>query len=180
MTERYIVGIDPSINHTGYGIIRTEKEVVEHIRSGVIKSDKELTHLRYGIIATVMQDIFERTFSSFPFLPNILTVVEMPTFENSARGHDLVKKKGLTKLCIATGVSLGTAVLNGSSFAMVTAKQWKGTVGKPLIRRRVEEIFPQIQVWQREDEWEALGIALWANANPDKLKVYSIPEGEEK
>ena len=176
----YIVGIDPSINHTGYGIIRTEGKVVEHIRSGVIKLDYKLDHARYGLIAGAMEDIFENTFSSLPILADILTVVEMPTFENSARGRDLVKKKGLTKLCIATGVSLGTAVLNGSSFALVTAKQWKGTVGKPLIKLRVEQLFPHIHTWQREDEWEALGIALWANANPDKFKVYSVPEGEEK
>jgi len=163
-----IMGIDPSINHTGWGCIDTSNSNGElvHMNSGVIiPANWEATgNERYRRIAVELFRIM-----TLP-VPD-LVVVEWPTFEESARGRDLVKKKGLTKLCAVAGGCVAVAAVHGISYALVTAWQWKGKTPKPLIKLRVEELLGERE-WAREDEWEALGLALWAFKHKGDYDAY--------
>ena len=170
-----IIGIDPSINHTGYGIIMIDADTdqITLDDSGVIRTDKDGGGGRLGELAEMLNSVFDLTV----FDKESFAVIEWPTFEDSPRGRNLARK-GYNKLCAATGVAIAVAETHGVRYALVTAKQWKGETPKPSIKARVEEVlFTPTQgineiEWEREDEWEALGIALWANAHFDDLLIF--------
>lgn len=46
-----ILGIDPGLNHTGWGVIESEGGVLRHVASGVIEPPKGETSMRLGRIA---------------------------------------------------------------------------------------------------------------------------------
>lgn len=150
-----ILGFDPSINHTGWGIIDTDTSNGQPrlVLSGVVFCSTDQGNERYGLIA---QELYEMMCAQDPDV----AVVEWPTFEASARGRDLVKKKGLTKLCAVAGICVAAAALNSVPYHLVTAWEWKGKHTKPKIKARVEQLLGRMD-WEREDEWEALGLALW-------------------
>jgi Holliday junction resolvasome RuvABC endonuclease subunit len=170
-----IIGIDPSINHTGYGIIMVDADTdkITLDVSGVIRTDKDGGGGRLGELAEMLNSVFQMQ----SWDAESLAVIEWPTFEDSPRGRNLARK-GYNKLCAATGVAIAVAETHGVAYTLVTAKQWKGETPKPQIRERVEEVlFTGAQrvkgvEWEREDEWEALGIALWANAHFDGLLIF--------
>ena len=170
-----IIGIDPSINHTGYGIIMIDADTdkITLDVSGVIRTDKNGGGGRLGELAEMLNSVFQMQ----SWDKESLCVVEWPTFEDSPRGRNLART-GFNKLCAATGVAIAVAETHGVPFTLVTAKQWKGETPKPSIKERVEEVLftPTQRIneieWEREDEWEALGIALWANKHFDDLLIF--------
>jgi len=149
-----ILGIDPSINHTGWGCIDTSNEEPVHVESGVILPDLRGGNYRYGEIAGEFHNHI------IGICAPDLCVVEWPTFEDSPRGRNLARK-GFNKLCAVAGGCVAVAAVHGIPYALITAWQWKGKYPKPLIKARVEELFGE-RDWAREDEWESLGLALWA------------------
>lgn len=71
--SEYILGVDPGTRRTGFGIVRTDGRLLDHVDHGVIrlpaerplaerlmKLDRELGHLfgRYAISTTVVESIF--------------------------------------------------------------------------------------------------------------------------
>ncbi len=159
-----ILGLDCSINHLGWGGIDTTNEQPKLVDSGVIMCNSSQGNDRYRIIAQELDKIMAE------MTPD-LCAIEWPTFENSARGRDLVKKKGLTKLCAVAGECAAVAAVRDIPYTPITAWQWKGSYPKPKIKQRVEKILGE-RDWQREDEWEALGLALWAWKNEGGYEVY--------
>ena len=159
-----ILGIDPSIAHCGWGCIDTSNEEPVHVESGVIMTELEDGNARYAQIACEFHHYI------IGICAPDLIVVEWPTFEDSPRGRSLARK-GYNKLCAVAGGCVAVAAAHGAPYALVTAWQWKGTYPKPLIKARVEELFGE-RDWAREDAWEALGLALWADKHKGDYDVY--------
>lgn len=153
------MGIDPSINHTGYGII--ENDTGKIVSSGVIQPKCE-GNGRYTYLSQALAEIIN---TSKP----CLCAVEWPTFENSKRGKALVKFKGFNKLCAVAGIAIGLIGAKKIPCSLITAFQWKRETTKPNIKHRVEELTGKTD-WISTDEWEALGIAFWARKHHNELE----------
>lgn len=167
------IGIDPSINHTGWGIVQRHEGNNRHVNSGVI-IPKSKGNSRYFEIASTLSTIIRSNININWNSPKAL--VEIPTFEESGRGRDCARKQGLTKLCMVTGIILCTLYNVGATTAFITARQWKRDkegkdIPKSLIKQRVEEVFNKTN-WEREDEWEALGIICWGISKGTDLEYY--------
>ena len=161
-----ILGLDPSINHYGWGGIDTSNGKPALFGFGVIRCSTDQGDDRHGIIARALDRVMEG------FEPD-LVVVERPTFENSARGKECWQK-GFDRLCAVAGSGLAVAAVRDIPYRLVTAREWKHRFPKPRkpnIRRRVEEVLGEHE-WPREDAWEALGLALWAWRNKGENDEY--------
>lgn len=168
-----ILGIDPSINHTGYGLIFIEKvKVIQHMESGVILLDPSMQNSRYAEIAKRLWEVINIYFHDPT--DRDLIAIERPHFEPTSRGYDCIGQKthGILKLSIVTGIAVALAAIKKVPCTLISASQWKRGVTKPRMKARVHEIFPG-KKFGREDEWEALGIALWANRHRKKLEIIS-------
>jgi Holliday junction resolvasome RuvABC endonuclease subunit len=169
--HKFFIGIDPSINHTGWGIIRinADTEEPEWIDSGIIKP-KEEGHTRLIVIAEELW----RTIDTVPSVE--VVVVEQPTFENSSRGRTCAATKGLNKLYFAAGACVGAVAISAVPLAFITAWQWKGQVPKGMIKDRVNAVLrnvPHRLQWEGTDEWEALGLALWGWRHQGEYEVFT-------
>lgn len=118
---------------------------------------------RYGMLFRELERELRRAIEIGCVLPQeVVAIIEKPTFENSDRGKQLFASKGILKLQGAAAVFLSVLASMGIPYAFVTANQWKRNFPKPAIRRRVEQVFPDMYgQWQREDEYEAVALALW-------------------
>lgn len=129
---------------------------------------------RLGIIGnTLYKEFYEAK------IDDALAVVELPTFEGSKRGKVCAEKKGLIKLSMSMGASVSALSILGIPIAFITAAKWKRDIPKSCYRQRVEEIFPHKKdKWDREDEWEAVALALWAEkfwtADGEKYQVHTL------
>jgi crossover junction endodeoxyribonuclease RuvC len=161
------MGIDPSVNHTGWGIIETtaKRRRFKLLDSGVVKPKVSIKDERYGYIYNEL-NTYKKEHS-----PLDLILIERPTFENTDRGKEHWYGGGISILSMAAGVAIAIASIY-TPYALITAWQWKGKTDKPTMRARIEEIFPQKRgKWVREDEWEAIGIALWGVAKEGEYEV---------
>jgi Holliday junction resolvasome RuvABC endonuclease subunit len=163
-----MMAADPSINHTGWAIINAKGEgEYELVDSGVVLCKKKQEDARYGIIA---RKIYEKISEHRP--ERIL--IERPTYEKTERGEDLWRSGGILKLSMTTGAILGAATANLLPVSLITAWQWKKTVSKDRMLQRVEELFPhKVGCWAREDEWEAVGLALYGVVRDGGYEVYT-------
>ena len=162
-----IASFDPSINHPGWAILLygdTDTKVI--VDSGVMKLYSKMGNDRYIYIYQKIVEILD--------VDNIaLALIELPTFENSARGKELIHNQGLNKLCMAAAVILAAVISKRIPFALITARQWKRSCPKPQILSRVEELFPEkANNWAREDEYEAVGLNLWGKKNYGTYPVF--------
>jgi len=172
----YLFGLDPSIEHTGWAVVKVDGEMKPVLcGSGVAKQKLDKRDGRYGCIYMDLMRYVSRILPSpFPSSSTRLAVVEKPHYErNSKRGKAAAKNKSLIKLSIAAGACISSVCELGFPYAFVTANQWKREIDKGLIRSRVEEYFPRKKgLWAREDEWEAIALCLWGKKHQDKLTIH--------
>jgi Holliday junction resolvasome RuvABC endonuclease subunit len=174
MKPTHWIGIDPSIDHTGWAVLRELEglEYPELVASGVVltggsrKGDQRF--------ATIQAELSAELGAVFGQQGELAVCgIERPTFENSKRGIQL-RQRGFDKLCMAAGVALAVCV-EVCQISLITARQWKGTTSKQKIQERVEEIYPVKKgEWVREDEWEAIGLALWMRKHHGVRKYQTI------
>lgn len=165
------IGIDPSIEHTGWAVVKRGDNAADEfilLSSGVTKLPANLKYGRVGQVGYILKSALEL------FVSDSLALIELPTFEKSARGVELMKQRGIIKLAMAAGACVSAMSMLGIPYATITANQWKRGISKTRMKQRVDELFPEkAGNWLREDEWEAVAIACWGHVKAGTYEVYS-------
>lgn len=200
VVPRFFVGIDPSINHTGWAVVEFDGESPSLLSSGVILLDpkdedqryldlfRDLIHslVKFRVSGRQIVAIIEKTHYEEKKTPKqrtkeivrmikqyVADAISLDDVKDAILKHFYEDKmRGIFKLVTASGVCIAACTALGMDVALITAKTWKPPKKKYKIRERVEEIFPKKKDdWVREDEYEAAGLALWGRA---KWGLYDI------
>lgn len=146
-----IIGIDPGLQHTGWGIIESDNVRLKYIASGVIHSNGEAG------LAERLQDIYEGLQKVHDTWQPAEAAVEQ-TFVNKSGTSTL-------KLGQARGIAMVVPALFGISVAEYASTQVKKTVvgagraGKQQIGAMIGYLLPKAKP-SSEDEADALAIAI--------------------
>ncbi|MDH5723520.1 MAG: crossover junction endodeoxyribonuclease RuvC [Alphaproteobacteria bacterium] len=147
----YILGIDPGLQKTGWGIIGVNGNALRYIDSGLIKTDsrqdlcKRLAALHFGLIAVVDQ-----------YKPQLCAIEE--TFVNKNPHSTL-------KLGQARGVLMAAAAIKGLTVGEYSANKVKksvvgsGHAAKQQMDMMVKTLLPSCGPIS-EDEADALAVAI--------------------
>ena len=148
---RRILGLDPGLQKTGWGIVESVDNRLKHIANGVIQTDpkapmaERLRQISVGIEAVIAE-----------FAPSEAAVEE--TFLNRSPGTTL-------KLGLARGVVLVTPARAGLDVAEYSAKEVKkslvgyGSADKAQVAGMVARLLPGVEI-ANEDAADALAVAI--------------------
>ena len=141
--------------------------------SGVIRQSPSHGNARYGRLARRLH--WEIGVLLGPAVrKDAVAIVEQPTYQDSENGILLARKKNLPKLFGAAAACLSALAILGIDYAFVPAGTWKRKVPKDIIHAKLDTLFPaKAGEWEREDEWEAVGLALWGCLRADE-GVYEV------
>lgn len=168
MTPVRVIGLDPGLRHTGWGIIEAEGSRLRHIANGVIRSDgaldlaSRLVQLKEGI---------EEVLSAYE--PDEAAVEE--TLANKNPSSTL-------KLGMARGVALLVPRLSGLTVAqylpMIVKKSVVGTghAKKEQVEMMVTRLLPGTEI-AAADSADALAVAICHAHNRSTRQAWS--EGRE-
>ncbi len=161
-----IIGIDPGLRHTGWGVIESDGNRLGYIASGTVtsKARAQLAH---------------RLLELFEGLSQVLSQWEPAeaAVENTFVNKDA---SATLKLGQARGIALVTPALSGLTVAEYAPNQVKKTVvgaghaGKEQIAAMIGHLLPKASP-QTEDEADALAIAI-THAHHRSWKVLEAAE----
>jgi len=164
------IGIDPSINHTGWAVVHDKKL----IDSGVIKQKPKDGNARYMGLFRSLREKLQHVVGDRG--EEYVAAIEQPTYENSDRGRQAARAWSLVKLhgafvaCICACHSIGVRT------AYPTPSQWKRKFTGPKIRSRVNQLCPEKEdQWESFDEVEAAALCYWYRkriSEEKELEVY--------
>ena len=170
MTRARILGIDPGLNRTGWGVIESEDNRLRHIAHGVVTSDPadELAHRLSSLYAELAKLIVV-------WSPDEAAVEEVFVNRNPA---------STLKLGMARGVALLAPAMAGLPVAEYAANLVKksvvgtGHADKVQIAMRVGMLLPGSNA--KADAADALAVAICHAHHRSYLPRYSAspPEGE--
>ena len=149
----YILGLDPGLRHTGWGIIQYEGNSLRHVGHGVIDADQD------GDLAHRLQDLFQK----------LTTVMEQHTIHEAAVEETFVNKNPTStlKLGMARGVVLlAPAQLHIPVFEYSANRVKKSVVGvghadKNQVLTMVQYFLPVLKGGKiRADAADALAVAI--------------------
>ena len=148
---RRILGLDPGLQKTGWGVVRAEGDRLSHIANGVIATNpKTPTPERLAVIDAGIAEVIAA------FSPDEAAVEE--TFLNRNPGTTL-------KLGLARGVVLLTPARAGLPVSEYAAKEVKkslvgyGSADKRQVSTMVERLLPGVRP-ENEDAADALAVAI--------------------
>lgn len=148
---RRILGLDPGLQRTGWGMIATEGDRLFHIANGVIATKpKDATPVRLAAIDAGIEEVLRA------HAPDEAAVEE--TFLNKNPGTTL-------KLGLARGVVLLTPARAGLAVAEYAAKEVKkslvgyGSADKNQVAIMVARLLPGVEI-AGEDAADALAVAI--------------------
>lgn len=87
---------------------------------------------------------------------------EMPILFEGEFGHAVVAKGDLQKLTALVGAFLGVCSIHGIRFKPILVNEWKGQMPKPVVNRRIRAILGVDTKAYKRDEWDAVGVGLFA------------------
>lgn len=148
---RIILGIDPGLKNTGWGIIKGLKMKDEHISNGVITTNEKQS----------MGDRLNRIFNDLneicnEFKPSLMAVEKI--FVN-------INPESSLKLGQARGISFLTASIQKIPVKEYSANQIKksivgyGHASKKQIMKMLNQLYPQIS-FVNEDSADAIAVAI--------------------
>tara|TARA_B100001248_G_C27291958_1_gene412915 strand:- start:280 stop:861 length:582 start_codon:yes stop_codon:yes gene_type:complete len=154
-----VIGIDPGIRNTGWGVIRVEGNNLLHLCHGVIKTeDNESDALRLNFIANSLDEIIKK------YKPDIATI-EKIFVSNSG--------ESALKLGMARGVALNSLVSQRQIIIKELAARYikkaitgTGAADKDQIKYMIEKLLGKIVV--QSDAADALAIAIAGYNSPNK------------
>lgn len=134
------IGLDPSINNTGFAVFINNKKLIDH---GVIKtksSGASTDDERLIVLNNYVTNIIHKYALEYDVrFENILVVIE----DFQLRKEDATKDRNfdnLKKLCYAIGACIGGCVYGGE-VVMVKPLKWKGTVSKEQTQKQVGMLY---------------------------------------
>ena len=152
MNDTCILGIDPGLNVTGYGLIEIKANKPSLIKYGTIRTEakKELSERLYRIFESLNEIIFE-------FQPHYVAIEDIFYAEN-------------VKTAIVMGHARGTAIVaakqNGAKVSEFTAREVKmsvvgnGAAAKNQVNFMVANILRVKEKISPNDASDALAVAL--------------------
>ena len=154
-----VIGIDPGIRNTGWGVIRVEGNNLLHLCHGVIKTeDNESDALRLNFIAKSLDEIIKK------YKPDIATI-EKIFVSNSG--------ESALKLGMARGVALNSLVSQRQIIIKELAARYikkaitgTGAADKDQIKYMIEKLLGKIVV--QSDAADALAIAIAGYNSPNE------------
>ena len=154
-----VIGIDPGIRNTGWGVIRVKGNNLLHLCHGVIKTeDNESDALRLNFIANSLDEIIKK------YKPDIATI-EKIFVSNSG--------ESALKLGMARGVALNSLVSQRQIIIKELAARYikkaitgTGAADKDQIKYMIEKLLGKIVV--QSDAADALAIAIAGYNSPNE------------
>ena len=154
-----VIGIDPGIRNTGWGVIRIEGNNLLHLCHGVIKTeDNQSDALRLNFIANSLDEIIKK------YKPDIATI-EKIFVSNSG--------ESALKLGMARGVALNSLVSNKQIIIKELAARYikkaitgTGAADKDQIKYMIEKLLGKTVV--QSDAADALAIAIAGYNSPNE------------
>lgn len=149
-----ILGIDPGLATTGYGLIKKENQKFSLIDYGAILTSKKLTlPPRLNLIYKKLQSVIKK------HKPNLIAVEKIFFCQNAKTAIDISQ---------ARGVILLTAALNNIAISELTPLQVKqtltnyGRAGKNQIQTMIKLLLNLKEIPKPDDAADALAIAYTA------------------
>jgi crossover junction endodeoxyribonuclease RuvC len=146
-----ILGIDPAINNTGYGVIAIKDGAMAYIDSGTIKTTpSQPLYLRLALIAKKMEEIIDK------FTPCAIGMEEVFVNKNV---------ESSIKLCHARGAIMATIGKYDVKFIEMSPSHIKkvltgnGNADKIQVSYMIRLIIKNIRVNISHDESDALAVA---------------------
>lgn len=146
-----ILGLDPSLTCTGWGIIRAEGSRISHIANGQIKTDTKIdlpNRLAYidTVLAAVIAD----------YQPDVAAVEEVFVNDNPKSTLKLAHARGVTLLGCARG---GVHVTEYSTRLVKKAIVGTGAASKEQVQAMLRILLPAAKV-AGADAADALAVAI--------------------
>lgn len=146
-----IIGIDPGLRRSGWGVIESDGHRLAYVASGAVTSDAKA-------------DLADRLVQLFEGLSDVLTAWDPA---EAAVEHTFVNKDAAAtlKLGQARGIALLAPALSGLAVAEYAPNMVKKTIvgsghaGKEQIGAMIGHLLPKARV-ESEDEADALAIAI--------------------
>jgi crossover junction endodeoxyribonuclease RuvC len=153
-----IIGIDPGLQKTGWGIITKNGNALHYIASGLIKTDaKSLLPLRLAHLHTELATIIKE------HAPDTAAVEETFVNKNPASALKLGQARGVV---LATPAILGLPTAEYSANKVKKSVVGVGHANKDQIQMMIRTLLPSSGKIT-EDEADALAVAIThANHNP--------------
>jgi crossover junction endodeoxyribonuclease RuvC len=150
-----IIGIDPSLNGTGFGVIRKNGSKLEYITSGVIlQKQAEVFSIKLLNIADAIEDIIQE------FKPSIAAIEETYVNLNAQTSLKLGAVRGAL---IVTLARKSLPIIEVSPAYMKKTIVGNGNATKDQVAFMINKILcnlPKGKIFKTEDETDALGIAI--------------------
>jgi crossover junction endodeoxyribonuclease RuvC len=154
-----IIGIDPGLIKTGWGIILNEKNELSYIASGVIKINPKLPMAeRLGVIYSELKKIIEI------YKPDEFAIEETFVNNNPISSLKLGQARGVAML---TASLCGLKVYEYSPNCIKKSVTGVGKAQKQQIMAMIKYILPVVNL-KSEDEADALAVAI-CKANNKKI-----------
>lgn len=146
-----ILGLDPSLTSTGWGIIRAEGSRIRHIANGQIKTDaKTPLPERLAYIDTVLAAVIA------DHLPDVAAVEEVFVNDNPQSTLKLAHARGVILLGCARG---GIAVTEYATRLVKKAIVGTGAASKEQVQAMLRVLLPAAKVLG-SDAADALAVAI--------------------
>lgn len=146
-----IIGIDPGLRRTGWGIIESDGPRISYVASGAIKSTSDET------LAYRLRELYEGLSSIFAsFAPREAAVEETFVNDNARATLKLGQARGMAMLVPAlNGLKVGEYAPNLIKKSVVGA----GHAEKKQVQMMVSVLLPKVR-FESPDEADALAIAI--------------------
>ena len=147
-----ILGIDPGLRVTGFGILSTKNDKTEVIDYGVIEpNNKETLSKRLYSIYTDIEELIK------VFSPNILAIEDIFYGRNVKSAFYLGQARGIAMMCAAKH---NMPVFEYSAKKVKQAITGNGNADKTQLQYKIKQIFNLKHLPTPLDASDAIGIAL--------------------
>ena len=147
-----IIGIDPGLRVTGFGILSTKNDKTEVIDYGVIEpNNKETLSKRLYTIYTDIEELIK------VFSPNILAIEDIFYGRNVKSAFYLGQARGIAMMCAAKH---NMPVFEYSAKKVKQAITGNGNADKTQLQYMIKQIFNLKHLPTPLDASDAIGIAL--------------------
>lgn len=160
MTTSYVLGVDPGLASTGWGLVRVDGSRVSHVAHGCLRtSPDDPEALRVGFLASGLRDVLR----VYPYV-RVVAVERWAHYRANEAGSDAHMKLGL-----AIGAALAACALQGVGVEQSNdAQGWRRAIGlgrsatKAEAQERVRMVLGLREVVRPVHASDALGVALAA------------------
>ncbi|MDF1498150.1 MAG: crossover junction endodeoxyribonuclease RuvC [Patescibacteria group bacterium] len=147
-----ILGIDPGTATTGYGVLKSQKNKLEVLDVGCIKTNKNLAiPERLDLIAKELKKIIKK------YKPQIMAVEELFFFKNAKTVITVGQARGVI---LFVGKNQGLEIHEYTPLQVKQAVVGYGRAEKKQVQQMVKAIFGLNEVPKPDDAADALAVAL--------------------